>query len=1263
MQSLRLAIGVCAALLSAAPAPVAQADAGASGASADLAEALWLREYGEMADAQHAITAALTAASDDAARWEARLAQAELDLATGALAKAEADARALLSDAETIFGPDTGRQAPVLVLQAQAQSAAGNDTAATGLLLRAARLARAAYAAGQGSDGAPPQDVQTQADLFATLAALAEHLVDTGEGGAAALLAEELAILGGAPPPGLPPRWQDAVVISGLVQLQAGRPIEALVRALPLVGLEDEPQTDRAFRLADRFLTDLDALATASGDPDTVIAGWLDAAEQRRSEIAGAEEAFTLDMQSVMVALGSGDAVAADAAGRIALETVRSDDPVVTTAYNALLASTMRAGRPDLAEAWALRIAQMPPAYLASLDADPLALMSDLAAQLRSRGAFPEAIALGEAVTVIAPLRTQAGQSDWTITALTQLAATYTDAGRTREAGEIFDRALALIDADGTAALNADLAQAALSARVGRALLRQDLGDFDGAVADLKAARSVLQETEEGRKPEAWLFVSAATRDAHLARGDPAAAEAALREAAARVSELAGDLSPQAAEAWFALAQQLHASGREDAAAEPLSRALQASQAALSADDPLALRIAVLGGTDDLIAQVAAGGQGAALALAEAATGAAQSGDLTGAVAFLDRGIAALDAEAPMRAYFQAGKGELLMRHGDAQAALPALREATRALTRAERRDEPRARDHLPAHVSAAISVFETLEGVAAMNAFTEAFQVAQRVDDLSAGAALGRATARLLGAGPEADSLARALETAERQFETAREVYLAALSARDDVIGPRQSLTAAQGALDEVRSQIRTAFPAYAGLADPRPVDLAATAQLLGPDEVLLLYASAPGDSADAPTGHVFAITADSYTVAPLPPRAELARIAQDLRCAAALTDRRCGLGGGATRGAFSLTAPDAATLPEFDFALARAAWDALFAPVGIALDGKTSVIIVPDRTLSAMPFHLALTEAPDATTNLRSAPWLLRDMAVTVVPSVSSLAALRNRDLRPNAADLPFLGVGDPLIGTQIGGPLPYDCGETAADLLLAQPLLPAGGPILRDGGTADPVALSALPALPDTRCELLQNAAVLGPASRVVIQAEATERYVKDLSASGELARFRILSFATHGLIAGELGAANAGLVLTPPLQPDAVDDGLLSVAEIAGLRIDADFVILSACNTASGSSRSSEGLAGLASAFFLAGARGVLVSHWPVYSDAATRLTTGMVAALDAPDRPGRAEALRRSVLRILDDPASPPRALHPAYWAPFLVVGDGRAGQG
>jgi CHAT domain-containing protein len=291
-----------------------------------------------------------------------------------------------------------------------------------------------------------------------------------------------------------------------------------------------------------------------------------------------------------------------------------------------------------------------------------------------------------------------------------------------------------------------------------------------------------------------------------------------------------------------------------------------------------------------------------------------------------------------------------------------------------------------------------------------------------------------------------------------------------------------------------------------------------------------------------------------------------------------------------------------------------------------------------------------------LRQADWLLRDMSIVVVPTVASFDALRSRGDRVSGNR--FLGVGDPLIGAQRGGARPFECADATGETVLAAAMDANGTGVYQRGGAIDTNALANLPALPDTRCELQHAARLFGGDSQLLLQGEATETRIKELSQSGELASFGNLSFATHGLIAGEVGALDAGLVLTPPSAPDAEDDGLLTVGEIAQLRLNANFVLLSACNTAAGGGGDDEGLSGLASAFFYAGARSLLVSHWPVYSDAATRLTSDMLSTLDENPELGLADALRVTMLGILDDPSLDDRAYHPAYWAPFMIVGEG-----
>ncbi|MGH8548839.1 MAG: CHAT domain-containing protein [Methylococcales bacterium] len=121
---------------------------------------------------------------------------------------------------------------------------------------------------------------------------------------------------------------------------------------------------------------------------------------------------------------------------------------------------------------------------------------------------------------------------------------------------------------------------------------------------------------------------------------------------------------------------------------------------------------------------------------------------------------------------------------------------------------------------------------------------------------------------------------------------------------------------------------------------------------------------------------------------------------------------------------------------------------------------------------------------------------------------------------------------------------------------------------------------------------------------------------------------------------------------------LDDGLLTASEAAQLKLNADWVILSACNTAAPhGTPGAEGLSGLARAFFYAGSRALLVSHWPVDSNATVAPTTGLFKESAANPGIGKAEALRRSMLAVLNNQDHPEFA-HPSFWAPFVVVGEG-----
>jgi len=241
-------------------------------------------------------------------------------------------------------------------------------------------------------------------------------------------------------------------------------------------------------------------------------------------------------------------------------------------------------------------------------------------------------------------------------------------------------------------------------------------------------------------------------------------------------------------------------------------------------------------------------------------------------------------------------------------------------------------------------------------------------------------------------------------------------------------------------------------------------------------------------------------------------------------------------------------------------------------------------------------------------------------------------------DGARQPFRGFGAPLIG--------LGAGEEVVASAPAESFF--------RGALADVATVRALPALPQTGPELTRLAQTLGAgADSLFLGAAASEAAVKamDLSATA------VIAFATHGLLSGELpGLAEPALVMTPPDIATPEDDGLLTASEVAGLKLSADWVLLSACNTAGSDGKpGAEGLSGLARAFLYAGARSILVSHWPVRDDAAARLTADAMAALG--DGIGRSEALRRAMVGLMDDERDPSLA-HPASWAPFVIVGEG-----
>jgi CHAT domain-containing protein len=176
-------------------------------------------------------------------------------------------------------------------------------------------------------------------------------------------------------------------------------------------------------------------------------------------------------------------------------------------------------------------------------------------------------------------------------------------------------------------------------------------------------------------------------------------------------------------------------------------------------------------------------------------------------------------------------------------------------------------------------------------------------------------------------------------------------------------------------------------------------------------------------------------------------------------------------------------------------------------------------------------------------------------------------------------------------------------------------------------------------------------------VYLNRRATEKNVKQ----AKLDNVRVLAFATHGIASGELtGLDQPALALSnPALTGDTDNDGFLTMEEVLGLKLNADWVVLSACNTGSADGRGNEAVSGLGRAFFYAGARSLLVSNWAVETTSARMLTTELFKRQADHPQLTRAEALRQSMLDLMGKKAPGGFSYaHPAFWAPFSLVGDG-----
>jgi CHAT domain-containing protein len=556
---------------------------------------------------------------------------------------------------------------------------------------------------------------------------------------------------------------------------------------------------------------------------------------------------------------------------------------------------------------------------------------------------------------------------------------------------------------------------------------------------------------------------------------------------------------------------------------------------------------------------------------------------------------------------------------------------------------EQRTRYFLTHVANIAAAVRQGLEPVPVLG--QEGFEIAQWASQSSAAAAIQQMAARFGSGGGELATLVRESQDLSAAWHDKDKRLVDALSKpggqqnRTEIAALRKEMTEAESRIATITVRLEKEFPDYAALASPKPVHAEEVQKLLGADEALAFFLTGDEES------YVFALTRERFDWQTIPIGAK--------NLSVKVAAFRHGLDVG------TLSKSADGSKPElFDLGLAHELFVALLGPVDFLIKDKVNLLVVPTGSLTALHFHLLVMEKPAISVpqltdiaTYRDAAWLTKRQAVSVLPSVASLTALRTFAHKDQATK-PLVGFGDPVFD-------PAERARALEERRRAKSRVAvnsrANSEFWRGAGVDRTKLAQALPSLLDSADELKTVAAKLGASpSDIHLASDASETTVKRTA----LANYRVVYFATHGLVAEDVrGLGEPSLALTLPAQPTELDDGLLTASEVAQLKLNADWVVLSACNTAAGDKPGAEALSGLARAFFYAGARALLVSHWSVASDAATRLTTSTFDLIKSNPSMGRAEGLRRAMLAYMNDKGDPLNA-YPGYWGPFSVVGEG-----
>lgn len=341
-------------------------------------------------------------------------------------------------------------------------------------------------------------------------------------------------------------------------------------------------------------------------------------------------------------------------------------------------------------------------------------------------------------------------------------------------------------------------------------------------------------------------------------------------------------------------------------------------------------------------------------------------------------------------------------------------------------------------------------------------------------------------------------------------------------------------------------------------------------------------------------------------------------------------------------------ARAPAFDADAAYQIYKGVIAPQERMLEGKRHLIVATSGSLAKFPIAVLLRD-PRKDKEIEKMAWLIKDVAISSVPTANGWMSLKRLG-KVNLTEQPMIAWGDPVFNLKLAAADVQGGTRNVNKLRSTQSLGALDGPLQEFDSV-----YQQIPPLPETRDEVLQLAKILnGNAEQdLILGTKATRKSVLESNQSGLLRRKQVLVFATHGLLAGDLPNLNQP-ALAMAANPNPNDSPLLTLDDVLSLKLNADWVVLSACNTAGDDGRAEEALSGLARGFFFAGSRSLLVTHWSVESESAMLLTTQAFTAYKKDPTLRRSEAVRHAMLEVM----KMGKFSHPTYWAPYALVGEG-----